>query len=122
MRLLKRFNVGEDCPVFDGLYQFCQIYAGASLGGAVRLNANTSDVAINYAGGLHHAKKVRFFAVSPAPRVCWGGILCPYTRLGRLCGSSVGAQICGTPGLISALSFSPSPSPPSSARRPVSAT
>lgn len=25
-------NVGEDCPVFDGLYQFCQISAGGSVG------------------------------------------------------------------------------------------
>ena len=23
---LRRFNVGEDCPVFDGLYDFCSIY------------------------------------------------------------------------------------------------
>jgi len=25
-------NVGEDCPVFDGLYEFCQISAGGSIG------------------------------------------------------------------------------------------
>ncbi len=25
-------NVGEDCPVFDGMFQFCQISAGGSLG------------------------------------------------------------------------------------------
>lgn len=27
-------NVGEftDCPVFDGMFDFCQLYAGASLG------------------------------------------------------------------------------------------
>ncbi|KAG8044449.1 hypothetical protein GUJ93_ZPchr0121g58 [Zizania palustris] len=30
IRSLKRFNVGEDCPVFDGLYTYCQTYAGAS--------------------------------------------------------------------------------------------
>lgn len=57
MRQLKRFNVGEDCPVFDGLYSFCQTYAGGSVGGAVRLNHNHADIAINWAGGLHHAKK-----------------------------------------------------------------
>ncbi|GFZ10581.1 histone deacetylase 1 [Actinidia rufa] len=34
LRQLKRFNVGEDCPVFDGLYSFCQTYAGGSVGGA----------------------------------------------------------------------------------------
>ncbi|XP_024393389.1 histone deacetylase 19 isoform X2 [Physcomitrium patens] len=57
MRQLKRFNVGEDCPVFDGLYNFCQTYAGGSVGGAVKLNHGHSDIAINWAGGLHHAKK-----------------------------------------------------------------
>ncbi|BBN00439.1 histone deacetylase 1/2 [Marchantia polymorpha subsp. ruderalis] len=56
-RALKRFNVGEDCPVFDGLYAFCQTYAGGSVGGAVKLNHGHSDIAINWAGGLHHAKK-----------------------------------------------------------------
>lgn len=25
-------NVGEDCPVFDGLFEFCQISSGGSLG------------------------------------------------------------------------------------------
>lgn len=24
-------NVGEDCPVFDGLYEFCQLSSGGSL-------------------------------------------------------------------------------------------
>eukprot|EP00127_Corallochytrium_limacisporum_P004273 Clim_evm218s157 gene=Clim_evmTU218s157 len=54
---MQRYNVGEDCPVFDGLYEFCQISAGGSIGGAVKLNQGTSDIAINWAGGLHHAKK-----------------------------------------------------------------
>lgn len=25
-------NVGEDCPVFDGLFEFCQLSAGGSAG------------------------------------------------------------------------------------------
>ena len=49
--------MGEDCPVFHGLYAFCQSYAGGSLGSAVKLNHGDSDIAINWAGGLHHAKK-----------------------------------------------------------------
>eukprot|EP00250_Pteridium_aquilinum_P010413 c19368_g1_i1 orf=1202-2872(+) len=57
LRILKRFNVGEDCPVFSGLYPFCQSYAGGSIGGAVKLNHGHSDIAINWSGGLHHAKK-----------------------------------------------------------------
>jgi len=57
LRQLKRFNVGEDCPVFDGLYQFCQMYTGGSMGGAVRLNHGLNDIAVNWSGGLHHGKK-----------------------------------------------------------------
>jgi len=56
-RQLVRFNVGEDCPVFDGLFEFCQISSGGSVGGAVKLNHGQADIAINWAGGLHHAKK-----------------------------------------------------------------
>ncbi|KAF6157467.1 hypothetical protein GIB67_004405 [Kingdonia uniflora] len=56
-RELKRFNVGEDCPVFDGLFQFCQASAGGSIGAAVKLNRGDADIALNWAGGLHHAKK-----------------------------------------------------------------
>ena len=57
IRQLQRFNVGEDCPVFDGLFEFCQLYTSGSIGGAVRLNDNQADAVINWAGGLHHAKK-----------------------------------------------------------------
>lgn len=49
--------MGEDCPVFDGLYDFCRRYAGASIEGAVKLNQELADIAINWSGGLHHAKK-----------------------------------------------------------------
>ncbi|PNW82179.1 hypothetical protein CHLRE_06g277350v5 [Chlamydomonas reinhardtii] len=54
---LKQFAVGSDCPIFDRMYQYCQIYAGASLGAAMRLNHGLADTAINWAGGMHHAKK-----------------------------------------------------------------
>ncbi|XP_074640398.1 histone deacetylase 3-like [Tubulanus polymorphus] len=54
---LSVFNVGDDCPVFDGLFDFCSMYTGASLEGAVKLNNNDCDIAINWSGGLHHAKK-----------------------------------------------------------------
>lgn len=52
-----KFNVGDDCPVFDGLFEYCGISGGGSMEGAARLNRGKCDVAINYAGGLHHAKK-----------------------------------------------------------------
>uniref|UniRef100_A0A6P7G3M8 Histone deacetylase n=1 Tax=Diabrotica virgifera virgifera TaxID=50390 RepID=A0A6P7G3M8_DIAVI len=52
-----RFNVGEDCPAFDGLYEFCQISAGGSVAAAIKLNIQASEICINWGGGLHHAKK-----------------------------------------------------------------
>ena len=50
-------NVGEDCPVYSGLYEFCQVSAGGSIAGAIKLNHGQSDITINWAGGLHHAKR-----------------------------------------------------------------
>ncbi|KAM0075519.1 histone deacetylase [Fusarium odoratissimum] len=57
MREQGKYNVGDDCPVFDGLFEFCGISAGGSMEGAARLNRQKCDIAINWAGGLHHAKK-----------------------------------------------------------------
>lgn len=78
---LSSFNVGDDCPVFDGLFDFCSMYTGvmviinisgnsesvarswflfyfqASLEGAVKINNEDCDIAVNWSGGLHHAKK-----------------------------------------------------------------
>ncbi|CAM9185366.1 unnamed protein product, partial [Phaeothamnion confervicola] len=56
---MQKFNVGEytDCPVFAGLFEFCQNYTGCSLDGAVKLNHQLTDIAVNWSGGLHHAKK-----------------------------------------------------------------
>jgi len=56
-KLLEKFKVGSDCPVFDGLYDFCQLSSGGSLASAVKLNKNDVDITINWSGGLHHAKK-----------------------------------------------------------------
>ena len=52
-----KFNVGEDCPVFDGIFEYCALSAGGSLGCSQRLNQGDADIAINWAGGLHHAKR-----------------------------------------------------------------
>merc|ERR1719414_1639648 len=55
---LTHYNVGaSDCPVFDGLYEFCARYTGASLEAAEKLVTEQADIAINWSGGLHHAKK-----------------------------------------------------------------
>ncbi len=48
---------GDDCPGFEGLYEFCSISAGGSIAAAQSLNSGQADIAINWAGGLHHAKK-----------------------------------------------------------------
>ncbi|WVR04042.1 hypothetical protein IAU60_001041 [Kwoniella sp. DSM 27419] len=52
-----KFNVGDDCPIFYDLFSFCQQYAGASLAAARKLSSDSADIAINWSGGLHHAKK-----------------------------------------------------------------
>jgi acetoin utilization deacetylase AcuC-like enzyme len=44
--------------VFDGLYDFCSLSAGSSIEGARKLNNGVADIAVNWSGGLHHAKKV----------------------------------------------------------------
>ena len=43
--------------MFDGLYEFCQLSSGGSVASAVKLNKQAADIAVNWAGGLHHAKK-----------------------------------------------------------------
>ncbi|GAA5850979.1 hypothetical protein JCM8547_009145 [Rhodosporidiobolus lusitaniae] len=52
-----RFLVGEDCPPFEGLFEFCSISAGGSLSAARRIISSKADICVNWAGGLHHAKK-----------------------------------------------------------------
>jgi len=57
---LEKFALGDktDCPVFDGLYEFCQKTAGGSIDAAIKVNHQQADIAINWSGGLHHAKKI----------------------------------------------------------------
>ncbi|CAN8232351.1 unnamed protein product [Cochlearia groenlandica] len=56
-KILSRFNMDNDCPVFDGVFDFCRVSAGGSIGAAVKLIGQEADIAINWGGGLHHAKK-----------------------------------------------------------------
>ena len=56
-KLFDKFNIGDDSPVWEGMFEFATISAGGSISAARHLNAGTSDIAINWAGGLHHAKK-----------------------------------------------------------------
>jgi len=57
---LQKFALGDktDCPVFDGLFEFCQKTAGGSIDAAIKVNHKQADIAINWSGGLHHAKKL----------------------------------------------------------------
>lgn len=55
--MIDQFNCVEDCPIFADMYDFCRAYAGGSLAGARKLCAGTTDIAINWSGGLHHAKR-----------------------------------------------------------------
>ncbi|KAE8444596.1 hypothetical protein EG329_014427 [Mollisiaceae sp. DMI_Dod_QoI] len=55
---LHPYNLGgSDCPIFEGLFSYCSMYAGASIDAARKLVNGESDIAINWSGGLHHAKK-----------------------------------------------------------------
>ncbi|PBP26488.1 histone deacetylase domain-containing protein [Diplocarpon rosae] len=54
----KEFSLGgTDCPIFEGLFNYCSMYSGASIDAARKLCNGESDIAINWSGGLHHAKK-----------------------------------------------------------------
>lgn len=59
VKLRQTFKVGDsfDCPAFNGLYDFCQLSAGGSINCARTIIHGNADVAINWGGGLHHAKK-----------------------------------------------------------------
>ncbi|KAF2013885.1 histone deacetylase [Aaosphaeria arxii CBS 175.79] len=47
----------NDCPVFDGIWNYVSLYSGASMHAAQNLLNNQSEIAINWSGGLHHALK-----------------------------------------------------------------
>lgn len=51
------FSTEYDCPIFDYMYEYCQRYTAGTLLAGAKLAQNESDIAINWAGGLHHAKK-----------------------------------------------------------------
>ncbi|CEF62329.1 Histone deacetylase 3 [Strongyloides ratti] len=55
--VMKNFLFIEDCPIFEGMFDFFSICAGGSLEGAQRINRKETDIVVNFSGGLHHAKK-----------------------------------------------------------------
>ena len=55
------YNIGPvsdtvDCTAFAGLWEYNRRIAGASLDAAYMLRNGETDIAINWSGGLHHAK------------------------------------------------------------------
>ncbi|KXS11377.1 histone deacetylase superfamily [Gonapodya prolifera JEL478] len=47
----------SDCPVFNGVYKWCQHFSGVSVEAGRMLTEGNADIAINYAGGIHHARR-----------------------------------------------------------------
>ncbi|MHC4791658.1 MAG: acetoin utilization protein AcuC [Planctomycetota bacterium] len=45
----------QDCPVFDGLYDYAVLASGATINGAKLILSGDADVAFNPSGGFHHA-------------------------------------------------------------------
>ncbi|CAB1351388.1 unnamed protein product [Coregonus sp. 'balchen'] len=50
------FGLGYDCPVVEGIYDYAAAVGGATLTAAQCLLDKRGEVAINWAGGWHHAK------------------------------------------------------------------
>ncbi len=47
-----------DCPIFPGVYDYVCAIAGASLVAAEAILKGDTDIAINWYGGWHHARKL----------------------------------------------------------------
>ncbi|UCE47535.1 MAG: hypothetical protein JSW47_18295, partial [Phycisphaerales bacterium] len=45
----------EDCPIFEGLYDYAVLATGGTLTGARMLLSGDADIAFNPSGGYHHA-------------------------------------------------------------------
>lgn len=48
-----------DCPLFPALWPYVSSYCGASLAAARAVASGAARIAINWAGGMHHAKRAR---------------------------------------------------------------
>ncbi|KAG2329649.1 hypothetical protein Bca52824_000829 [Brassica carinata] len=56
-RALQLRRVGHPGPFFPGLVDYCRRYAGGSLSAASKLTRRETDIAINWSGGMHRAKR-----------------------------------------------------------------
>mmetsp|Transcript_14919 Transcript_14919/g.28977 ORF Transcript_14919/g.28977 Transcript_14919/m.28977 type:complete len:474 (+) Transcript_14919:650-2071(+) len=62
--VFKRFNIELDPEkssnaVFPGVLDYCRLYTSGSMGCALRLTTDAADVAINWYGGMNHARGSR---------------------------------------------------------------
>jgi histone deacetylase HOS1 len=55
--VLERYSLLYDCPVFPLMDQYVKYLAGSTISTAHHLINNESNIAINWFGGRHHAKK-----------------------------------------------------------------
>ncbi|CAP33791.1 Protein CBG15416 [Caenorhabditis briggsae] len=53
---MKKYNIGEDCPIISDLFQYNQTTCGGTLAAATKLNKQKADIVINWMGGSSHAK------------------------------------------------------------------
>ncbi|CAF0765649.1 unnamed protein product [Rotaria sp. Silwood1] len=51
------YKIGYECPSFEQLPSFCKWIGGASITAAKYLNRSNNNIAINFFGGWHHAKR-----------------------------------------------------------------
>jgi histone deacetylase 1/2 len=55
--LLEKYNLGNfDCPISEGIFEYCQLYCSGSIGAAIQVNHGLADIAVNWSGGMHHAR------------------------------------------------------------------
>jgi len=46
-----------DCPAYPGVFEHACVLAGATMTAATCLMSDLCDVAVNWCGGWHHAKR-----------------------------------------------------------------
>ncbi|KAJ1679710.1 Histone deacetylase 8 [Spiromyces aspiralis] len=54
---LEEFGLEQDCPLFDGIYEYVLTTAGGTLAAAECLLSGAADIAIHWEGGRHHAAR-----------------------------------------------------------------
>ncbi|KAK2172727.1 hypothetical protein NP493_931g00010 [Ridgeia piscesae] len=53
----EEFGLSYDCPAYPGVFEHACVLAGATMTAATCLMSDLCDVAVNWCGGWHHAKR-----------------------------------------------------------------